>query len=340
MSDHLFYKFVGEMSEILKNSIHGYDDQKKLLKQLFSIEKEFKEILISTPKGKEIYKDFMKFILNEEGNILSARIYFRERQNTFSNKIAKAFHQNKPEKLHKFKINFTFAAWVMKRYSIKNKKLKKLFEEMKSIRNELCEMNLPLAINRSKIFWSKTPESHLEYMDLIQASSEGLLIAIDKFVPPFKQVFRSVAIGRMVAYMIEDNSETVVKLSPTEKRILYLANKARNSEKLSDDKDILDYVNQTFPNVTQDYLTRLKEASSTIDIDQVGVNTDHGSSSYNNKNAKQKAAEKFFKSDKNLEENLINNDLKSKLLVASKDLSVLEKKTLSLTYGVNLLKKE
>lgn len=339
MSDHLFYKFVGEMSEILKNSVHGYDDQKKLLKQLFSIEKEFKEILISTSKGKEVYKDFMKFILNEEGNILSARVYFRERQNTFSNKIAKAFHQNKPEKLYKFKINFSFAAWVMKRHNIKNKKLKNLFEEMKSIRSELCEMNLPLAINRSKIFWSKTPESHLEYMDLIQASSEGLLIAIDKFVPPFKQVFRSVAIGRMVAYMIEDNSETVVKLSPTEKRILYLANKARNSEKLSDEKDVLEYVNQTFPNVTQDYLTRLKEASSTIDIEQVGVNADQGSSSYNNKNAKQKAAEKFFKSDKNLEENLINEDLKKKILFASKDLSVLEKKVLSLTYGVNLLKK-
>lgn len=339
MSDHLFYKFVGEMSEILDKSVHGYDDQKKLLKQLFSIEKEFKEILTSSAKGKEIYKDFMRFILNEEGNILSARVYFRERQNTFSNKIAKAFHQNKPEKLHKFKINFTFAAWVMKRNNIKNKKLKKLFEEMKALRNELCEMNLPLAINRSKIFWSKTPECHLEYMDLIQASSEGLLIAIDKFVPPFKQVFRSVAIGRMVAYMIEDNSETVVKLSPTEKRILYLANKAKNSEKLDNEKDILEYINQTFPNVTQDYLTRLKEASSVVDIEQVGVNTENNGPSFNNKNAKQKAAERFFKSEKNMEENLINEDLKKKILFASKDLSIFEKKVLSLTYGVNLLKK-
>lgn len=339
MSDHLFYKFVGEMSEILDKSVHGYDDQKKLLKQLFSIEKEFKEILIATAKGKEVYKNFMKFILNEEGNILSARIYFRERQNTFSNKIAKAFHQNKPEKLHKFKINFTFVSWIIKRHDIKNKKLKKLFEEMKALRNELCEMNLPLAINRSKIFWSKTPESHLEYMDLIQASSEGLLIAIDKFVPPFKQVFRSVAIGRMVAYMIEDNSETVIKLSPKEKRILYLANKARNSEKIDDEKDVLKYVNQTFPEVTYDYLVRLREASSTVDINEIGVNTENNGPSFNNKNSKQKAAEKFFKSEKNLEENLISEDLKRKILFASKSLSVLEKKVLSLTYGVNLLKK-
>lgn len=331
MSDNLFYKFIDEMSVILSNSVHGYDDQKKLLKQLFDAEKEFKEILISTRSGKNIYKDFMKFILNEEKNILNARIYFRERQNTFSNKISKAFHQNKPEKLYKFKINFTFVSWAMNRLNTKNRKLNKLFNKMKQIRNELCEMNLPLAINRSKIFWSRTPESHLEYMDLIQTSSEGLLIAIDKFVPPFKQVFRSVAIGRMVAYMIEDNSQTVIKLSPTEKRILYLANKAQNNEKLENENDVLEFIKQSYPHVTMDYLIKLKQVSRTVDIEAFN---EKGKNSENRKH--ENATEKYFKSPEDLEEKIINQDLKDKILSASKKLSIIEKKVISLTYGINL----
>lgn len=333
MSQKVFYRFVAEMSEILNNSTFNYDDQKKLLKKLFSIEKKFKETLLSTGTGKNVYKSFMKFILNDQKNILAARIYFRERQDTFSNKIAKAFHQNKPEKLYKFRINYVFAVWACKNIKTKNKKLLRLLEEMKEIRNNLCEMNLPLAINRSKIFWSKIPETHLEYMDLIQASSEGLLIAIDKFVPPFKLVFRSVAIGRMVAYMIEDNSETIIKLSPTERRILYLINKARNTEKIENDQQIFEIVKKSFPNVTIEYLNQLVNAAKTFNIDS---QSDDSSSSKDS--VSKKEANVYFKSSNSLEEDIVSNDLKKKLIPATKNLSILEKKILSLTYGINFLK--
>lgn len=333
MSQKVFYRFVAEMSEILNNSTFNYDDQKKLLKKLFSIEKKFKETLLATGNGRNVYKNFMKFILNDQKNILAARIYFRERQDTFSNKIAKAFHQNKPEKLHKFRINYVFAVWACNNIKTKNKKLLRLLEEMKEIRNNLCEMNLPLAINRSKIFWSKIPDTHLEYMDLIQASSEGLLIAIDKFVPPFKLVFRSVAIGRMVAYMIEDNSETIIKLSPTERRILYLINKAKNTEKKENDEQIFEIVKKTFPNITIEYINELINASKTFNIDH------QSDSSTSAKDAiSKKEANVYFKSSNSLEEDIVNNDLRKKLVPATKNLSILEKKILSLTYGINFLK--
>ena len=204
---------------------------------------------------------------------------------------------------------------------------------MKEIRNNLCEMNLPLAINRSKIFWSKIPDTHLEYMDLIQASSEGLLIAIDKFVPPFKLVFRSVAIGRMVAYMIEDNSETIIKLSPTERRILYLINKAKNTEKKENDEQIFEIVKKTFPNITIEYINELINASKTFNIDH------QSDSSTSAKDAiSKKEANVYFKSSNFLEEDIVNNDLRKKLVPATKNLSILEKKILSLTYGINFLK--
>jgi DNA-directed RNA polymerase specialized sigma subunit len=333
MSQKIFYRFVAEMSEILNNSTFNYDDQKKLLKKLFAVEKKFKDTLLSTPNGRNVYKSFMKFILNDQKNILAARIYFRERQDTFSNKIAKAFHQNKPEKLFKFRINYVFAVWACKNIKRKNKKLLRLLEDMKTLRNNLCEMNLPLAINRSKIFWSKIPDSHLEYMDLIQTSSEGLLIAIDKFVPPFKLVFRSVAIGRMVAYMIEDNSETIIKLSPTERRILYLINKAKNTEKAENEDEILKFVKKSFPNVTKEHLNELMNASKTVNID-ISANKNESDKD----SMQKKEADIFFKSSNNLEEDIVNNDLKRKLVPATKNLSVLEKKVLSLTYGINFLK--
>jgi len=333
MSQKVFYRFVAEMSEILNNSTFNYDDQKKLLKKLFSVEKKFKETLLATGAGRNVYKNFMKFILNDQKNILAARIYFRERQDTFSNKIAKAFHQEKPEKLYKFRINYVFAAWACKNIKTKTKRLLRLLEKIKELRNNLCEMNLPLAINRSKIFWSKIPDTHLEYMDLIQASSEGLLIAIDKFVPPFKLVFRSVAIGRMVAYMIEDNSETIIKLSPTERRILYLINKARNTEKTENNQQILKIIKKTFPNVTMEYLNELVNASRTFNIQPV-----KDKDNTTNDSISKKEADFYFKLTDNMEESIVNRDLKKKLIPATKDLSVLEKKILSLTYGINLLK--
>ena len=263
----LFRQFVNEMNELMDlQTTAGANSQKADLELLFSLERKFKQVLMShKASGKEVYIRFMKFILEEESNMLSARVYFREKQDTFSEKMFKAFHKRRPPMLHKFQVNYMFVRWALNNYSgPKRKTLTKIKIAMEKIRNALCEANLPLAINRAKLFWSKVPESHLEYMDLIQASSEGLICAIDKFVPPYKTVFRSVAIGRMTLNMTTDYSSTMLKLPPKAKRILYRANKARRSKKAMSQEDIKDYVNESFKGTTTDDLYQIESAATNV----------------------------------------------------------------------------
>jgi DNA-directed RNA polymerase specialized sigma subunit len=62
-------------------------------------------------------------------------------------------------------------------------------------------------------------------MDFVQIATEGLLAAIDKFVLPYSNVFRCVAIGRMLGNFIEAYSETTLHFYPTDRRKVYRANK-------------------------------------------------------------------------------------------------------------------
>lgn len=263
----LFKKFIQEMngifeSEDFANYIEGRN-QKNLLDDLFDLERQFKVTLQSSPEGRAVYSLFMDYILNEKRNILSTRIFFREKQETFSKKIAPAFHKVKPHLLYKFKINYQFAKWVIERYKgPRSKKLRLLYKKIIELRKALCEQNLPLAINRAKIFWSKSPSFHIEYMDLVQSSAEGLMSAIDKFVPPYRTVFRSVAISRMTLNMTEDNSATIVRLSPRERRILYRVNKAKADKKIKTETEVLDFVRESFGNVTLGNLSKIVLAAS------------------------------------------------------------------------------
>ena len=270
MSDQLFRQFITTMNEVIveNNQIDGRG-QAKLLNSLFKLESEFRRVLLQTKHGKEMYLKFMSFITDDKKNLLSARPYFRERQNTLSKKVAKAFEDNHPEVLYKFRLNFLFAQWVVNNWgdsktaqSLKqNLRLKGILGKISKVRNTLCENNLPLAINRSKIFWSKNTQSHIQYMDLIQSSAEGLLTAIDKFVPPYKTVFRTTAIGRMTLNMTTENSSTLIKVPPRDKRILYRANNARNKAHLSEDSQVVDYINQKFGSVTSSSLAEIENAT-------------------------------------------------------------------------------
>lgn len=272
---NLFKQFVNEMNEVLQsNTEDNGKGQSALFSELFSHEKKFRDVLLSTSYGKEIYKRFMFYISREKDSILQVMPYFRERQETFSKKISKSFENGNHAALHKFRINFIFASWVLKNwestannrttYRKQYERLVKIFEEMKRIRRLLCENSLPLAINRSKIFWSKVPESHLEYMDLIQNSAEGLMVAIDKFTPPYKTVFRSTAIGRMTLNMMTDYNATLVKLPPREKRILYRHGIAKNRKNIENDNEALDFVKESFKNVTQENLQHIVNAATSV----------------------------------------------------------------------------
>lgn len=277
MSDqqNLFRMFVDEMNEALadNHAVNG-DGQAKLFNCLFAVEREFRGALLSTQYGRDMYKKFMTFIVKEKGNILHVRPYFRERQDTFSAKMKRAFEEERPEVFYRFRVNFLFASWVMAHWDKaasettahgrQKEKMDRAFEKIKEFRRLLCENSLPLAINRSKVFWSKVPESHLQYMDLIQNSAEGLMTAIDKFTPPYKTVFRSTAIGRMTLNMHTDYNATMVKLPPKEKRILYRHGIAKHRKNIEEDRKVLDFVKESFEGVTQENLNQIVSAASSV----------------------------------------------------------------------------
>jgi RNA polymerase sigma factor (sigma-70 family) len=223
----------------LENAIEKYggveeitivERQKNQVEKLVRLEKEFRKDLIRHPWGPGVYRSFMEMIMEERGNILAARPFFRERQDIFILKIAKALRTQIPKKLYPFAINYQFVRFVMNSRNWRGNRvggqIVKKAEEIMALRTELVEMNMPLAISRARIFWSRTPRSHLSYMDLVQISCEGLMSAVDKFVLPYSKVFRSVAIGRIVGNFIENYSETLVHFYPQDKRKIYRANKS------------------------------------------------------------------------------------------------------------------
>jgi DNA-directed RNA polymerase specialized sigma subunit len=85
---------------------------------------------------------------------------------------------------------------------------------------------MPLAISEARLFYGKTPKSHLSYMDMVQIAADGLVSAVDKFCLPYSTVFRAVIIGRIRGNLIEAYSETYLHFYPGDKRRIYRAHKA------------------------------------------------------------------------------------------------------------------
>jgi DNA-directed RNA polymerase specialized sigma subunit len=266
--DH-FKMFVHEMNDL----IHSDDfmvrtegkNQEDLLNDLFAVELGFRDVLVKSLIGRNKYKEVVEFFCAKGKNVHSLRTFFRERQGDLSARFKSAFGKSRMFwALNDLRINYNFAKWVIERFPPDHadfSELSTLYAEIIRIRKMICEQNLPLAINRAKIFWSRNTSYHLDYMDLIQASAEGLLVAIDKFVPPYRTVFRSVAIGRMTLNMITDNSSTMLKISPHDRRVLYRANNAVAKQKLVADSDIVDYVQQSFKGVTQENIQSIRNAA-------------------------------------------------------------------------------
>lgn len=212
--------------------------QRKQIKNLVALETKFRKALIRDSRGPGVYKKFVAHIVKEKSGILAARPYFRERQVLFSEEISEVLKKKSDKALYRFRFNFNFILFALKQYKWgENSEVVKLAKEIQKQRMEILEMNIPLAISQARIFYSATPKSHLSYMDLVQIHCMGLLIAIDKFVPPPKGLpmkreleeyrkFRAVAIGRMMGDRIEQYSETMLHFFPADKRKIYRALKA------------------------------------------------------------------------------------------------------------------
>ena len=267
----LFYKVVEraitkyghlpeeDMTELQRRQVEG----------LAKLENDFRKALIKDPNGTSAYEAFVAYILDDKKNILAARPYFRERRSFFASDVSSAIRNRDIKKLQKFHCNYHFINLVTKGL-VFGIEVNSIVDKIKKARQELIILNLPLVINRARIFWSRTNKSHLSFMDLIQIGVGGLIAGIDKYCGQYSKIWRDVAIGRMVGDMIEKFSSTMLHFYPKDKRMLYRANKFK-SRHIHGDYDIEDLVKDVGKtlggSVDQEELVALMSASAIVSAD-------------------------------------------------------------------------
>lgn len=220
--------------------------QRERVDGLSALEVDFKQELLKHPQVKEAFDVFYDYILVERKNLLSARPFFRERHEIFGLGIMESIRTRDYLSTCKYNLNYHFISILVKRFKFEqSSKLTKTFNKILGLRQELVLMNLPLVISRARIFFSKTPKSHLSFMDLVQIGVGGLLSAIDKYCGQYARVWRGVVIGRISGDYIARYNETFIHFYPDEKRALYRAHKfmARNVEGEYQEETLLAQIN-------------------------------------------------------------------------------------------------
>jgi len=285
--DDSFYKLANEVAYAIKQNKNDADDglkstevQKRQVEELLDAEKKFKENILKYRQSTEIYKKFLQRVCIENHNILSARPYFRETATSFSSRITPAIKASNAEELKAFDINYQLIKFIRDHWlGPFPKRAEELYNRVYAARTLLIENNMPLAINRAKLFYRKTPKSHLNLMDLIGICGMGLAAGIDKWCGAYTPIFRSVCIGRMVGYMIDSYSETMLHFYPSDKRILYKANSIRGRQGIDDVHELTKAVNESFKKdalegksipkneVTVGELSELMNAASMVSAD-------------------------------------------------------------------------
>lgn len=312
--DQSFYRLAGEITRAIarnkKDSDAGRtstDIQRGQVEELLDSEKKFKETVLKYRQATEIYKRFISKVCDKNKNILSARPYFRETAITFSKKITPAIKaaSNKDatgnletikagiETLKTFDINYQFIQFIRNSWlGPFPKRAEELYQRVHAARTILIENNMPLAINRAKLFYRKTPKSHLSLMDMIGICGMGLAAGVDKWCGIYSPVFRSVCIGRMVGNLIDAYSETMLHFYPSDKRVLYKAHTIRGRKGIEEIHELTAAVNQSFKDdekegksipkneVTVSELSSLMNAASIVSADQTVNEEGYGVYSY------------------------------------------------------------
>lgn len=330
-------------SAIIKNDgLIG--DQQEQVELVVELERKFKFHIQKYQQTVEIYKKFIKKFNDlddeesETENILSAQPFFREKTENFS-KISKAIKNNNPTELMQYNINYQFINFIVSNWKGNvPERARRYYDDFIEARRILIENNLPLAINRAKLFYRKTPKSHLTLLDLIDICTYGLISGIDKYDGDYSKVWRSVCIGRMVGYMIEEYSKTFLKMYPSDKKILYRANSLKYRLKIEDVYELTRAVNESF---RQDKLEG--KGCPKLPISEVHIRTLLNGSSYVSADPTVSESEEdiqtvydtFIDDSESAEDRLVREDLMDRVVEYSKGLTNLEKKIIRLK-GVNI----
>jgi hypothetical protein len=220
--------------------------QKVQVERLAELEVALRDALVAHRWGKASYVRFVKHVCDDRRNILSARPYFRERQVVFAGPISDALKARDWRALQKFHPNYNFfeVAMSCRKWPL-GSPVWRLFCQMKRHRKELVIANLPLAINRGHKFYNCAVKSRssLSSMDIVDTFAEGLISGVDKYVGKWAPVWRSVAIGRMVGFGIDENSATILHFYPPDRRRIYRFNKARAASPDAPFEAVLEAVN-------------------------------------------------------------------------------------------------
>ena len=245
--------------------------QKYQVDLLIALEKQFKMALINDRWGERVFLAFIDFICKTRKNILDCRPYCRERQGAFTKGVAPALRARDPKRLQKFRFNYRFVRFVLdfRKWGAKHP-LNLIATEICKVRNDLIVRNLPLAISRARIFYSRVPKSHLSYLDLINIAAEGLISGVDKFCAPFSKVWRGVCIGRMVGNFISEYSQTSLHFYPRDHRVIYRVNKFLSKNVDANPEDLIKKVNEGMENghkTNTSEVRNLMSAASTVSSD-------------------------------------------------------------------------
>jgi DNA-directed RNA polymerase specialized sigma subunit len=331
--DKHFQVFTDSLKSLLASEENKYklEYQKKQVETLVQLETDLINAIKATdPKWTEVFDRFIIHVVVERRNILSARPYFRERNEIFRNEIADVLAERNAEKLSNYHFNCCFVKWMLGampgRYGPDSEPIR-IANEALLLRDTIIAQNMPLAISRAKLFWQKTQKSHLSYMDLVQISGEGLINAVDKFCLPYSAVFRAVIIGRITGNLIDAYSRPMLHFFPADKRKIYHANKViRHSKSV---KDLVERVNNNLPDELQtdeSEIQLLMNAASHLSFDhEITVDAPGGTKSTQSF-IQGMAADETCRPDVQAEQ----NDMNVKLLKVVQSLPIVTRKVLAM----------
>jgi hypothetical protein len=338
INDPAFYNLANDIAKVLdKNNnnkkLNKRDFTKKQkfqVERMMELEDIFKKTINSYKQSDKIYYKFLIYIKIEKGNILMARPFFRENSKTFGRDISPAFKENNIEKIKEFHINYKFILFIIENWkgNIPPRAVE-AWKEHQEVRRQIIENSMPLAINEAMKFYKAVPKNHTNLMDIINASVTGLCIGVDKWVGPFRTVFRSVCLSRMKSNIMDVYNQTFLHYYPSDKKIIYKSNLLKIREKIEDSTVLLEAINAYLEENNDKRILENHELQHLLNgsnLESIENQTDEdGFNIYDT----------YIDENNNLENTIEKFDSLKKILVKCKDLEVIERKIIKLK-GVDI----
>jgi len=335
-----YIKFIKTIRQKIAENNGKIGGQKEQFDLMYSLERKFQYHVCKSAQCEKVYMKFIIHVKKELGNILKAKGYFREKKDVFSKHISGAIKNDDAKELMKYQMNYNLVLFIVNNWKGELTKYSKhYFQELTDARAILIENNTPLALNRAKKFYSAQKYTDLELIDFVSICMHGLITGIDKFVGEYSRKLIGVSIGRMVGFMIKENSKTFLKMYPSDHKVLYRASSLRNRLKITQMNILKDAVIASFEEdkkngrsvpskkITEQYLNSLFNAihSSSVLYSESEAESDNTINLY----------DMTPSNDLGTEEKVEKLDNYSKMNEAIKKIEIIERKVIKLK-GVTL----